>query len=519
MNTPNRRSFLGDVSRGMIIAGIGKALASDLGFSTAFAGSGEQRINFGELERLVVTMQETPAERLQPQLIQQYRSGNVDLRQLTAAAALANARTFGGEDYDGYHCMMALVPAFEMSSELPEDQRPLPVLKVIYRNSARIQAVGGRNREVLRPVESAELPENANAGELLRQATRNRNKAQGDRILSALTDRSATEAYNALQYSVQDKTNVHRVALAHRAWEMADLIGREHALTLLRQSVHFCSNRNNNTVDEQLNRTVTQLLDQHRLIGRELGNRRMDDQWVTNLKQTVFQSSRAQAAGAVAEALAEGVSPEVIGEALSLAANELLLRQTQNRSHGDSRGVHASDAVNAWRNISRVTNHRNKVVSLIIAGYHVGGSGQRVITGQTARSPLSRDADPLAQFRNRVRGDNPQRLLSIAEEAIRANEQFQAAAAILRYSELNAEARPVFDLMLKYAISEDGRLHAEKYYRTVTEEFASIRPAFRWRQLIALARVTASCYGYNRRDQRGGRAPGYTQARELLGLS
>ena len=33
----------------------------------------------------------------------------------------------------------------------------------------------------------------------------------------------------------------------------------------------------------------------------------------------------------------------------------------------------------------------------------------------------------------------------------------------------------------RYAISEDGALHAEKYYRTVTEEFAAARPAFRWR--------------------------------------
>ncbi|MFP6894958.1 MAG: hypothetical protein VCA38_00030 [Roseibacillus sp.] len=46
---------------------------------------------------------------------------------------------------------------------------------------------------------------------------------------------------------------------------------------------------------------------------------------------------------------------------------------------------------------------------------------------------------------------------------------------------------------MKYAISEDGRLHAEKYYRTVTEEFASIRPAYRWGELVAWARVTASC--------------------------
>ena len=63
----------------------------------------------------------------------------------------------------------------------------------------------------------------------------------------------------------------------------------------------------------------------------------------------------------------------------------------------------------------------------------------------------------------------------------------------------------MFDLLLRYAVSEDGRLHAEKYYRTVTEEFATTRPAFRWRQLTALARVTASEYGYTAGDKRDGK--------------
>ena len=66
----------------------------------------------------------------------------------------------------------------------------------------------------------------------------------------------------------------------------------------------------------------------------------------------------------------------------------------------------------------------------------------------------------------------------------------------------------MFDVMLRYATSEDGALHAEKYYRTVSDEFAVTRPAFRWRQLIALARVTASEYGQP--------ALGFAEACELL---
>ena len=81
-------------------------------------------------------------------------------------------------------------------------------------------------------------------------------------------------------------------------------------------------------------------------------------------------------------------------------------------------------------------------------------------------------------------------------------------AVAQRYGELGGLPRPVFDLLIRYAVSEDGSLHAEKFYRTVSEEFAAIRPAFRWRQLVALARVTASEYGRP--------APGYAEAKELL---
>ena len=71
---------------------------------------------------------------------------------------------------------------------------------------------------------------------------------------------------------------------------------------------------------------------------------------------------------------------------------------------------------------------------------------------------------------------------------------------------------------LKFAVSEDGRLHGEKYFHTVREEFGMIRPAFRWRQLVALGRVTASAYGYNREDKPGFRAAGYEEACKLLGV-
>src|SRR5262249_15590724 len=142
----NRREFLAEVGKGMLIAGVGPALAADLGLAPAFAADGPEPLSFGAREPLVVLMQETPADRLLPVLVEKLQAGT-GLNDLVAAAALANARTFGGQDYTGYHSFMALAPSFEMARELPAERRPLPVLKVLYRNTRRIQECGGRKKE------------------------------------------------------------------------------------------------------------------------------------------------------------------------------------------------------------------------------------------------------------------------------------------------------------------------------------------------------------------------------------
>ena len=51
---------------------------------------------------------------------------------------------------------------------------------------------------------------------------------------------------------------------------------------------------------------------------------RADDSWIDQFSKTVYAASRAQAADAAAAALAEGISPESVGEAISLAANPQL---------------------------------------------------------------------------------------------------------------------------------------------------------------------------------------------------
>jgi hypothetical protein len=518
MNAPQtRREFLSEVGRGMLVASVGIGMASELGLARAYAGEAPDTLDFGPLEPLVRLMQETPVNQLLP-LLKRELKGGTELKRLVTAAALANARTFGGEDYVGYHTMMALAPAFHMAQELPEAVRPLPVFKVLYRNTNRIQERGGRKDEVLQMVAPGRPGEGMNGGEMLREAVHRKEVKAAEQAFASLAQQGADDALNHLLLTVQEQTDVHRVVLPYRAWDLLGLIGKEQAHTLLRQSVRYCVKAESWSSSAKYNEPralLPRLLEEHKLLGRMPGNRAAEDGWLDQFSQTLFKSTPTQAAEAAAAALAEGFAPAAIGEAISLAANQLVLRD-QGRTlqgespgkpvgsvHGDSIGVHACDSANAWRNLARVGNPRNTFACLILGAYQVA-------LDRTERGGdfLNWQPLPLKSHIAQIKSIEADALLRDADEAIRQNLQARAAAIVHRYGELGHAPRAVFDLLLRYAVSEDGALHAEKYYRTVTEEFGATRAAFRWRQLVALTRVTASEYGRP--------APGMAEARELL---
>ncbi len=501
MSQRSRREFLSDVGRGMFIAGLGSGLAADLGITPARAAEEEaKRLTFGNLEPLVGIMQDTPVAKLLPILVNKIEEGT-SLRDLVTSATFANARMFGGEDYIGFHTLMALAPSYNMSKELPKERQALPILKVLYRNTAQIQAKGGSKNEVLKPIESKETASDAP----LLTHVRKKDMAAAERDFAARMKESPDGGFNYLLEAVEDAPEVHRVVLPYRAYAMLEIVGKEHAHTMLRQSVHYLVKNENpkwSSHYDGLRKALPKLLDQYKLPTTSKAKREADDAWIDKLSDTIFTSSPEAAAEAAAAALAEGFNPAAIADAIALAGNQLVLRdqgRPANQTspgkpvgsvHGDSIGVHACDSANAWRNLARVANARNQAACTIIGAW------------QLARDRAQRGGDflgwkprPWAEQLEGVKAKEPKALLAELEDAIRHNDQSRACAVTAKCAEAGMEARAVFDLLLKYAISEEGALHAEKYYQTCTEEFRLARPKFRWRQAVALARVTASEYG------------------------
>jgi len=407
-----------------------------------------------------------------------------------------------------------MLPSLEMSRLLSSGRRPLPVLKVLYRNAQQIQSVGGASKTTLAALHAAEHIDADDVGVQIRGACRKADFELGEKLLASVGD-SPLDAFNALQPAVQDDLNVHRFVFAHRTFGLVGLLGKEYSYSLLRQCVRLCADHERMRIEHKqaespIRELMPRLLDQFKLAGRKLGKRDPGDAAVDELSRVIYSGPRDRAAEAAAAALAEGIDPEVVGEAISMASNLYVLRQGGDkwRTHGDSAGVHSSDATNAWRNMARIAESRHAISGLIVAAYHAG----------IQSAPFQTPPYPTDEHRALVKIADAAGLLAETEDAIRHNDQGRATAAIQIYGERGHAVDAVFDLMLKYAISEDGRLHGEKYFHTVREEYATTRPAFRWRQIVGLARVTASAFGYNREDAHGFRAAGYEDACKLLGV-
>jgi len=80
----------------------------------------------------------------------------------------------------------------------------------------------------------------------------------------------------------------------------------------------------------------------------------------------------------------------------------------------------------------------------------------------------------------------------------------------VRLGETGAGADEPKRILRKWATTEDGALHAEKYYRTACDDFQTTRPELRWNHLAGLARVTASASAARVK------APGLEEATALL---
>jgi hypothetical protein len=489
----SRRNFLKQLSGGMFLSTLGVGLSSELGLAstTWLEDESSRELDFGGLSRWADLLTHTPLKKLQPALVREFEAG-AKPAQLIAAGALANARAFGGEDYEGYHAFMALMPSYEMSTEMEGRESWLPVMKVLYRTTARIQKLDRDEYPMLKshPKAMSIDPKGPVDGRAVVACVKLENKAEAEARFDSLVRKDAKAAVEQLIPVVCEEVDVHRVVLAWRGWDLLRLTGPEHARTLMRQSIRQCVEREANMRQDPIRQGLPKVLQSCKVLETPLGHRPVDDAWIERLARSLVDASREQGAGLVAGALEEGSEPDSIGQALSLASTYLMLRQRGRDSassgkpvgsvHGAGTGVHSSDTAAAWRGMSRFGSDRQCKMALIAGGYHVSGQSQNV----------GRDFFDYESIK--VESRESADLLGMLNECIRSQDQAGAAAAASCYTKLGHPVAELIKVLRDVSLRSDGALHAEKYYRTQLEAMTSDRASFRMHHAAALARVCAS---------------------------
>jgi hypothetical protein len=512
-----RRQFLADVGRAALVNCVGLGLAWEVGFlgarGIAFAGDladAPGALSFGPLEPLVALLQETAPDRLLELLVDRLAKGT-DLKTLLAAGALANARTFGGEDYVGYHVMMALGPAWTMAEELPAKRRALPVLKVLYRNTSRIQAFGGRKNEVLRELPApSPLPSgDATPGEILRAVVRAKDVALAEGVYAALGQAPARPdgLLDDVLFAVEDDPGPSRGARVPGV-DLSKVIGADTqdaaaaVCPLLREERGRPPRQLFGKV-----RSCFQLLEAHLLLDREPGTKPATTP-VDATSRAIFEATPTTRPGSPPRP-AEGVPRPTSrgdlprGEPAALRDPGAPSPRQAGRRSGPSMATRWASTPPAPRTPGATSRAGHAAEHVRVPDPR---PTRRPPTGSRRRHHV--DAEPDARGRRQGHGTDPVKLLTQADEAIRAQDQTK----VRDRPPLRGPRPPRASVFAccSGTQTEDGALHAEKYYRTVVEEFAATRPTFRWRHLDALARVTASEYGQT--------AAGIEEASKRLGV-
>tara|TARA_R110002073_G_scaffold83472_1_gene199138 strand:+ start:6361 stop:7929 length:1569 start_codon:yes stop_codon:yes gene_type:complete len=510
----SRRTFLGNLAGSLLTVGVGASLGGHTAWAFGRDLESFDALQFGDLEDLAGLLQVMKPSQMLETVTALLRDGE-SLDRITAAATLANARHFGGHDYTGYHCLMALMPAWQMSKQLPHRKAALPVLKVLHRQATQMRIVGSRKNEALK----SELPrparlERSAAVQQLRAAYVAMDVEAAEAAFAVLVQGDPREALNDLQVILHENLDVHRIVLAWRAWESTQLTGTEHARTLLRQSIRWC-------IDESKRRDASgrrasslrdllpELLEEHDLADGATGTRKLSDADLEASARRVFAATPEAAARHMAELLSKGFAPDDVGAALSIAANRLVLwdpgraqadgaEKPKGSIHGASVGIHACDSARAWRDLAAASNPRNRVACLISGAYHTAGQSHRVGNAAVLDEQAAQDMS------QRTDGN----FLEALRESLQDGHQGRAVEATRQHLKNGGRAHDAFMVLADTSLDQSGALHAEKYYWTCWQEFAAARDAHRHDQLLALARTTAS--------QVGAAAPGVDRARELL---
>jgi hypothetical protein len=284
-------------------------------------------------------------------------------------------------------------------------------------------------------------------------------------------------------------------ALEYFGWEYAKYIGRAPVRYVTRPTMPA-------SLDD-----VDALIAQFGLLERDLRPTTGDDETaaITTLADEIGRCHKlSEVPGMLARALADGLSLEGAGEALSVGGSTLFLRSQT----GNPMDVHINTGANTRRYLLRQPelSLRTRLRALLV--WHTGPEvmmAQRMLAPDVQPEPARVAALP-ARTQGELLDDIAELIarLPIGERLPKANlatwrctdEVKQAAALAQQYANAGYAEEPLITLLGTIACRDNfTEMHALKHHQATYEEFYATRPSLRWRHLVAAVQAAAISHG------------------------
>ena len=469
-----------------------------------------KRVQFPEaIEPLVQFIEETAPDHIVDQTLAKLRAG-VSIKAMLTASALAVTRSSDlppGHHGGPLHPLVGLHAIRHLVERLSGENRFLPVLQHVALANKHIHHPGMGPYMLLEfePIDAGGVEATKRA--FLAAVDRGVSNAADHHFLWLWQHMPAVEALDLLLTVASPKNLLddHYFIFPAFTWRAVEWLGWEYLPILMRPAVRYVTRFPTPPAIPD----IEALLDEYRLLERPLRQQ-------TGPDETSAIGSLGEAIGCchqyaeiplmMARALADGLSLEGTGEALSIGAASLFLRSLT----GNPMDVHLHTGVNLRRYLVQLPglSLRNKLLALLL--WHTGPEVRS--TQNRMEATLQPDKSAVAALPYRTQDE----LLDAMTESIynqpptdwsqitnlgklRAVPEVKVTVNLAQqYADLGYDATAYINRLSEIACHDNfTEMHAFKHHQAVVEEFYTTREPWRWRHLIAGAQAAAISFGKN----------------------
>ena len=483
------------------------------------------------IEPLVQFIETTPPDEIIDKTLAKLRDG-IDAKTMLTASALAVVRSADlppGHHGGPLHPLAGLHAIFNLVERLPQEDKELPVLQHVALSNKHI------NDPVTSPYSLLEFAPLDPTGAQVSRTQDLANDGEGDVITSEgiqaakdaflkacsrgealkadhlflwLWDHvPAMDAFDLLMSVALPKNALddHYFLFPGYLWRALETLGKEHLKVLFRPAVRYVARFPAQRVVPE----ADELIEQHNLLGRVLRQRTGDDETakIGELGETIRGCKQyAEIPKAIAQALADGLSLEGAGEALSIGAAGLFLRSLT----GNPMDVHLHTSANLRRYLIRLDGFsmKNKLLTLLL--WH---TGPEVKSTQYRMEPtIQPDEAAVAALPHR----SQEELLEAITQSIytqpptdwskvtnlgmmRAVPEVKNTVNLAQqYVNLRYDPQVMIDRLAQIVCHDNfTEMHAFKHHQAVVEEFHNTREPWRWMHLVCGCQAAAISFGKN----------------------